>query len=85
MNNPAAYEFPDGSEKKEVKIGKWFISLEGEMTHEFYTIYPEMLTQDDLILHISGKTWFESADFFPAYFQALVNAGIQEVKFKSFY
>lgn len=67
---------------KEIKsFGRWTVKINGDM--EFgnmrYFIGSNRLAEKDWIIHLAGKNWIIWNDFIPAYFQALLNAGIREI------
>ncbi len=58
----------------------WYLSETGDMWHVTdYTIEKERLEEDDWILHLMTKGWFDANTFLPAYFEALKRAKINEV------
>lgn len=78
---------PQNREKKAIQIGKWDVSLNGDLEYDNgrYFIESERLTNDDWIAHLFEKGWIDFNEFLPAYFQALKNIGSQYVKIKVFY
>lgn len=69
--------------KETMTFGKWTVEPCGDMIYDGgrYTIYDNRLAWDEWILHLmSSKKWIDFNDFIPAYFQALQNAGIKELK-----
>lgn len=80
---------PNSKDKKAVTFGKWRVELDGTLNYKDgrYIIDPSQLDDDeaDWVIHLFGKDWIDWNEFIPAYFQALKNIGVQEVKMKVFY
>ena len=80
----------DGVYRQGVKtantFGQWEVDKFGNMEfRKYYFISRERLSSKNWILHLSEKRWIVWNDFIPAYMQACLNAGIQEVTIKMFY
>lgn len=65
----------------------WFISPNGDMYASFgrYTIEAIRLKEEDWIIHLMEKKWFDANTFIPAYFEACKRAKIKEVTIQTFY
>ena len=65
----------------------WEISKQGDLTHikRDYYISHDRLSEDDWLLHLITKGWFDANTFLPAYFEACKRAGIKEVTIKTTY
>lgn len=64
----------------------WKIAEDGTLLDQDghdYDIEGERLTEDDWILHLSGKGWIDLNTFIPAYFEALAKRGIKELTIKT--
>lgn len=49
----------------------WFVSVNGGLLHmSGYYITPDRLVEEDWILHLSEKTWFDANTFIPVFFYA---------------
>lgn len=57
-----------------------FLSSHGDMYHNSdYTISASQLADDDWILHLMEKYWFDANTFIPAYFEAVRRTGKKTV------
>lgn len=65
----------------------WFISKDGDMMFidDDYIIYVDQLKDDDWILHLMEKWWFDANTFIPAYFEACKRAGIRNLSIITHY
>lgn len=64
----------------------WYLSHDGAMLHtNGYPISAIQITEDDWLLHLMEKTWFDANTFLPAYFEALRRKGIKSVTIKTAY
>ena len=65
----------------------WFISPNGDMYASYgrYDITADRLMEDDWIIHLMEKAWFDANTFLPAYFQACYRAKIKAVKILTHY
>lgn len=64
----------------------WYISKNGDMNHiSDYPIDSNQLEDDDWILHLMEKSWFDANTFIPAYYRACRLAGVQSVEMTMFY
>lgn len=72
---------PDGYEQFNED---WALSPEGDMSfhNDRYYISHDRLKEDDWILHLMGKGWFDANTFLPAYFEACRRNGIKVVKIR---
>lgn len=58
----------------------WLLSRQGDMyCNNDYDIPASRLTEDDWLLHLMEKGWFDANTFIPAYFEALRRANIKIV------
>lgn len=49
----------------------WFVSVNGGLLHmSGYYITPDRLSEEDWLLHLSEKTWFDANTFIPVFFYA---------------
>lgn len=78
---------PQDRVKKSETFGKWKVKLNGDMSYDDdrYPIYSNQLQNDDWIAHMFEKGWIDWNDFIPAYFQALKNIGVKEIKMLIYY
>lgn len=61
----------------------WWISPQGDMNHvSDYCINAYRLGEDDWILHLMEKSWFDANTFLPAYFEACRRAEIKTVEIR---
>lgn len=62
-------------------IKDWYIDKDGNLEHRptGYDIAAASLTQTDWISHMRQKAWCNLADFIPAYFLALEQAGVRQI------
>lgn len=62
-------------------IKDWYIDKDGNLEHRptGYNIAAASLTQSDWISHMRQKAWCDLADFIPAYFLALEQAGVKQI------
>jgi hypothetical protein len=80
-----AYFNCQGTNIKSQTFGDWHVSINGDMCYkEYYFIDHKRLKQDWILHLLDSKSW-DWNDFIPAYFQALTNAGIKELKIKIHY
>ena len=65
----------------------WFLSPRGDMCNAWtnYEIFDYNLAQNDLIIHLMEKNWFDANTFLPAYFEACKRCGIQHLQIRTFY
>ena len=60
---------------------EWWLSEAGDMYGGYYSfINAERLNEQDWLLHLMGKKWFDANTFLPAYMEACRRAGLREVK-----
>ncbi len=93
MNNFIQITPSKGGVKLESKVNcelfneDWFLSPKGDMyeSHGRYEIGAYSLKDDDWILHLMDKTWFDANTFIPAYFAACQKAGIKLVEIRTSY
>ena len=78
---------PQTKEKLESKFGKWHVSIVGDMEYDNgrYYIYNNQLADDNWIAHMFEKGWIDWNEFIPAYYQALKNFGVKNLKTRVFY
>ena len=74
------FDFPYIEEESgyEVFNEDWLITVKGDMKcrRGGYNVWYEMLKQDDIILHLMEKRWFDANTFLPAFCEACKRAGI---------
>lgn len=64
----------------------WWLSPTGDMVHVCgYSIYDYQLAEDDWLLHLMEKGWFDANTFLLAYFEACHRANIKMIKIKTQY
>lgn len=64
----------------------WFIDRHGSMLHVSGYLIPHVrVDEDDWILHLMGKVWFDANTFVPAYFAALKRHGNHTVNVRTAY
>lgn len=64
----------------------WYLSDRGDMNHvSDYPIDADQLEDDDWILHLMEKSWFDANTFLPAYYHACRLAGVQSVEMTIYY
>lgn len=64
----------------------WFVSVRGGMLHmSGYYIEPERLDEEDWVLHLQEKCWFDANTFLPAYFFANTLQGRRVVSVQTTY
>ena len=77
---------PELSCKSVLRKGKWSVDIKGNICFDnYYEIDCGRLTEDNWIIHLMMKDWFDFNQFMPIYFQALYNAGIKNVSIKTAY
>lgn len=60
---------------------EWWLSEAGDMYGGYYSfINADRLDEQDWLLHLMGKKWFDANTFLPAYMEACRRAGLREVK-----
>lgn len=64
----------------------WFLSPEGDMNHvSDYPIERSQLDDEDWLLHLMEKSWFDANTFLPAYFEACRRAGLPRITIQTEY
>ena len=65
----------------------WYLSPTGDMayTGNLYPIYDYQLEQNDWMIHLMEKKWFDANTFIPAYFEACKRKGIQYLLIQTYY
>ena len=65
----------------------WIVSKSGDLEHieRGYFIRADRLTEEDWLLHLTEKAWFDANTFLPAFFEACKRAGKQRVTIKTYY
>lgn len=65
----------------------WQLSPKGDMCFHNgrYDIEAERLKEDDWIIHLMEKAWFDANTFIPAYFEACRRAGVKKVEILTTY
>lgn len=65
----------------------WFLSPKGNMLYVWfdYEILYSQLEDQNTILHLMEKDWFDANTFIPAYFEACRRKGIQQLKIKTIF
>lgn len=66
---------------------EWVITVSNDLKHTGtnYLIPADRLTEEDWILHLMEKRWFDLNTFIPAYFEALRRAGHKSVEVATTY
>lgn len=73
-----------------IRLGRynrdWFLSPHGDMYSTTDYIVPgQRLQEEDWLLHLMGKEWFDANTFLPAYFEACRRANIKRVTILTHY
>ena len=78
------YPIPEGYEKYNED---WCLTADGDMynVRTDYEIGSDRLNEDDWILHLMQKRWFDANTFIPAYFEACRRKGIPVVMIRTYY
>lgn len=59
----------------------WLLTEHGDMMNVVgYEIWGDRLTEEDWLLHLMQKRWFDANTFLPAYMEALRRSGRREMK-----
>lgn len=74
-------------EPTKANFGDWEITKDGGLLYvpRDYYIAKDRLTEPFWITHLAGKVWIDFNEFIPAYFQALRNAGINQLNITTHY
>lgn len=64
----------------------WFMDNYGSLLHVSGYLIPHVrVDEDDWLLHLMGKVWFDANTFIPAYLTALKRHGVNTVNIRTAY